>query len=107
MHGPTCMGHAVACTAANTLLDLSAQQDRISQVCAISIKLTSLVESCRDLKRVEDEGVNDAVGVVEIRRADDLNDLKGHFLGAGVWIRSFGNIVYLTLVPAIDGGSKP
>ena len=37
-----------------------------------------------------------AIGVVELDRIDDLDDLKCRFVEAGVFVRPFRNIVYLT-----------
>jgi adenosylmethionine-8-amino-7-oxononanoate aminotransferase len=37
-----------------------------------------------------------AIGAVELDRAPDRAALCRTFLEAGVWIRPFGNIVYLT-----------
>ena len=37
-----------------------------------------------------------AIGVVELSRIDDLNDLRARLVAEGVWVRPFGNIVYLT-----------
>ncbi|RME64080.1 MAG: aminotransferase class III-fold pyridoxal phosphate-dependent enzyme, partial [Alphaproteobacteria bacterium] len=43
-----------------------------------------------------------AIGVVELARIADLGDLRQRFLAAGVWVRPFGRIVYLT--PALTVG---
>ena len=45
---------------------------------------------------VKDVRVKGAIGVVELERIGDLNELKRRFLAEGVWIRPFRNIVYLT-----------
>ena len=41
-------------------------------------------------------GVKGAIGVVELDRIPDLDRLRRRFVEAGVWIRPFGRIVYLT-----------
>jgi adenosylmethionine-8-amino-7-oxononanoate aminotransferase len=46
--------------------------------------------------------VRGAIGVVELARIDNLNALKRRFVEAGVWVRPFRNIVYLT--PALTIG---
>ena len=51
---------------------------------------------CRDLPGVEDLRVKGAIGVVEFRRKPDVIGLRRKFIDEGVWIRPFGNIVYLT-----------
>ena len=51
MHGPTYMGNALACAAANASLDLFEREPRLAQVTAISAQLTAracgLPRSCR------------------------------------------------------------
>jgi adenosylmethionine---8-amino-7-oxononanoate aminotransferase len=37
-----------------------------------------------------------AIGVVELDRIDDREALKRRLVEAGVWVRPFGNVVYLT-----------
>ncbi|MGZ9106209.1 MAG: adenosylmethionine--8-amino-7-oxononanoate transaminase, partial [Rhodoplanes sp.] len=96
MHGPTYMGNALACAAANASLDLFEQEPRIDQVRAIEARLRAGLEPCRGLPRVRDVRVKGAIGVVELDRIDDLAALRSRFVGEGVYIRPFGRIVYLT-----------
>ncbi len=103
MHGPTYMGNALACAAANASLDLFAAEDRLAQVAAISEALSTGLAPCRHLPGVRDVRVKGAIGVVELADLGDVNELKRRFIAAGVWIRPFGNIVYLT--PALTIGS--
>jgi adenosylmethionine-8-amino-7-oxononanoate aminotransferase len=46
--------------------------------------------------------VRGAIGLVELDRIDDLNDLKRRLVEQGVWVRPFRNIVYLTPALTID-----
>jgi adenosylmethionine---8-amino-7-oxononanoate aminotransferase len=96
MHGPTYMGNALACAAANASLDLFEQEPRLDQVRAIEARLRAGLEPCRGLPRVRDVRVKGAIGVVELDRIDDLAALRSRFVGEGVYIRPFGRIVYLT-----------
>jgi adenosylmethionine-8-amino-7-oxononanoate aminotransferase len=96
MHGPTYMGNALACAAANTSLDLFEQEPRLDQVAAISAALESGLASCRNLPGVKDVRVRGAIGVVELERIGDLDAMRARFVEEGVFIRPFGNIVYLT-----------
>jgi len=96
MHGPTYMANALACAAANASLDLFAQQPRMAQVAALSKHLAEGLAPCRDLPGVRDVRVRGAIGVVELARLDDLDALKRRFVEAGVFIRPFGRVVYLT-----------
>jgi len=96
MHGPTYMGNALACAAANASLDLFETEPRLDQVSRISQRLRQGLEPCRDMPGVRDVRVLGAIGVVELDRIADLNGLKQRLIAAGVWVRPFRNIVYLT-----------
>ena len=45
---------------------------------------------------VKDVRVKGAIGVVELDRIENLDALRQRFIAEGVFIRPFGNIVYLT-----------
>jgi adenosylmethionine---8-amino-7-oxononanoate aminotransferase len=96
MHGPTFMANALACAAANASLDLFAQEPRLAQVANIERLLREGLEPCRKSPAVRDVRVIGAIGVVELERIEDLDDLRQRFIQKGVFIRPFGTIVYLT-----------
>jgi adenosylmethionine-8-amino-7-oxononanoate aminotransferase len=96
MHGPTFMANALACAAANASLDLFKREPRLFQVAKLSAMLKAGLEPCRELPVVKDVRVKGAIGVVELDRIEDLNALRQRFVAEGVFIRPFGNIVYLT-----------
>lgn len=96
MHGPTYMANPLACAAANASLDLFEREPRLEQVRAIEAALREGLEPCRDLPGVIDVRVKGAIGVVQLEKSRDLNVLKQQFVEQGVWIRPFGDIVYLT-----------
>jgi adenosylmethionine---8-amino-7-oxononanoate aminotransferase len=96
MHGPTFMGNALACAAANASLDLFEREPRLAQVKDISAALARGLAPCRDLPGVKDVRVLGAIGVVELERIVDLARLRARFVEEGVFIRPFGTTVYLT-----------
>jgi len=96
MHGPTYMGNALACAAANASLDLFEREDRLGQVAAIEAQLRDELEPCRTLPGVRDVRVLGAIGVVELDRIEDMNALKAALVAEGVWVRPFRTIIYLT-----------
>ena len=96
MHGPTFMANALACAAANASLDLFEQEPRLRQVADIAVALERGLAPCRGLPGVVDVRVKGAIGVVELDRIDDLDGLRARFVEAGVFVRPFGSIVYLT-----------
>jgi len=96
MHGPTFMANPLACAAANASLDLFAREDRLAQVAAIAALLEQELAACRVLPRVKDVRVVGAIGVVELDHIGDIAALRRRFVEEGVWIRPFGNVIYLT-----------
>jgi adenosylmethionine-8-amino-7-oxononanoate aminotransferase len=103
MHGPTFMGNALACAAANASLDLFETEPRLRQIADISAALMRGLAPCHGLPSVKDVRVQGAIGVVELDRIDDLDRLRARFVEEGVFIRPFGSIVYLT--PAFTIGA--
>ncbi|CAB3688896.1 MAG: adenosylmethionine--8-amino-7-oxononanoate transaminase [Achromobacter pulmonis] len=96
MHGPTFMGNAMACAAANASLDLFEAEPRLAQAQALSGALAAGLAPCRQLPWVRDVRVLGAIGVVELDGVRDREALKRRLVEAGVWVRPFGNVVYLT-----------
>src|SRR5215207_2615011 len=102
MHGPTYMGHALACAAANASLDLFETEPRLAQAADVSAMLAEGLEPCGGLPGVRDVRVRGAIGVVELAPGAQAAALRGAFLDEGVWVRPFGHIVYLTPAFTID-----
>jgi adenosylmethionine---8-amino-7-oxononanoate aminotransferase len=96
MHGPTFMGNALACAAANASLDLFEGEPRLQQVAQIARALERGLLPSRDLPGVKEVRVRGAIGVVELDRIDDLERMRARFIEEGVFVRPFGSIVYLT-----------
>jgi adenosylmethionine-8-amino-7-oxononanoate aminotransferase len=96
MHGPTFMANPLACAAANASLDLFEREPRLAQARAMEDALTQGLEPCRSLGDVVDVRTKGAIGVVQLARPPDRRLLTQAFIDAGVWVRPFGDIVYLT-----------
>jgi adenosylmethionine-8-amino-7-oxononanoate aminotransferase len=96
MHGPTYMGNALACAAANASLDLFEREPRLQQVADVSAGLLQGLGSCRNLPGVKDVRVTGAIGVVEMERIENVNALRARFVEEGVFVRPFGHVIYLT-----------
>ena len=103
-HGPTFMGNALACAAANASLDLFDREPRLRQVADIATALERGLAPCRNLPGVKDVRVKGAIGVVELNRIDDIEGMRARFVEEGVFVRPFGSIVYLT--PAFTTGAE-
>ena len=105
MHGPTYMGNALACAAANASLDLFEREPRLDTGRRRSRKpWRAILRRAGTCQGVKDVRVRGAIGVVELERIDDLDALRARFVEEGVFIRPFGNIVYLT--PAFTIGAE-
>lgn len=101
MHGPTFMGNALACAAANASLDLFEKIDYEKKVSAIEKFLKKELKKCLNLKGVKDVRVLGAIGVVEID--GDFNKmikLRKSFVELGVFLRPFSNCIYI--MPALN-----
>jgi len=102
MHGPTFSGNPLACAAANASLDLFASEPRLEQVAGIAARLADGLAPCRARTDVRDVRVKGAIGVVQLQRAPRLDALRQRFVRHGVWVRPFGDVVYLMPPFVID-----
>ena len=53
------------------------------------------LEPCRALDNIADVRVKGAIGVVQMVQSRHLGWLRRRFIEQGVWVRPFGDIVYL------------
>jgi adenosylmethionine-8-amino-7-oxononanoate aminotransferase len=102
MHGPTFMGNPLACAAANASLDLFENEPRIAQAQAIEKQLAEGLAGCADLPGVTDIRCMGAIGVVQLDAVPDLGAMRNRFADEGVWVRPFGDFVYLMPPLVID-----
>jgi adenosylmethionine-8-amino-7-oxononanoate aminotransferase len=96
MHGPTYMGNALACAAADASLDLFETGAWRADVARVSAALAEGLEPCRGAPGVVDVRVLGAIGVVEFDGPVAVGALCEAFAAEGAWIRPMGKVVYLT-----------
>jgi adenosylmethionine-8-amino-7-oxononanoate aminotransferase len=96
MHGPTYMANALACSAANASLDLFEREPRLAQVAEIAQGLKDGLAPCSKIAGIADVRVTAAVGVVQLKKLNDPKALQRACVEAGIWVRPFRDIVYLT-----------
>jgi adenosylmethionine-8-amino-7-oxononanoate aminotransferase len=95
MHGPTFMANPLACAAANASLDLFETEPRLEQVKALEAKLKAGLAPLRHAPGVMDVRALGAIGVIQFVAPVDSQALRARFVECGVWIRPFGDVVYL------------
>lgn len=95
MHGPTYMAYPLGCAAANASLDLFEGEPRLAQVSAIEAQLREELSACHSAHGVIDVRVKGAVGVVQMDRPVDATGLRKKFVEKGVWLKPFGDVIYL------------
>ncbi len=95
MHGPTFMANPLACAAANASIELLLASPWESRVQHIAESLEQGLAPCRALDSVKEVRVLGAIGVVERHKAVDISEVQGMFVHQGVWVRPFGNLVYV------------
>jgi adenosylmethionine-8-amino-7-oxononanoate aminotransferase len=104
MHGPTFMANALACAAANASLDLFEREPRLDQAAAVADGLEAGLGALRKVSGIKDVRVMGAIGVVELDRLADPKALQRACVEAGIWVRPFRDVVYLT--PSLTIGSE-
>ena len=85
----------LACAVAGASIELLLSSDWRSTVARIEQQLASGLESCRDFEQVADVRVLGAIGVVELKEPVDMRVMLHEFVGRGVWVRPFKNLVYV------------
>ena len=95
MHGPTFMGNPLACSVANASLKLLLEQDWQSRVSDIEKHMLKALAPCSSYSSVADVRVLGNIGVVEMKDTVIMAEIQKAFMALGVWIRPFGNIVYI------------
>ncbi|EPE2667887.1 adenosylmethionine--8-amino-7-oxononanoate transaminase [Vibrio parahaemolyticus] len=95
MHGPTFMGNPLACAVATASLELIEQGDWQQQTQQIEMLLSELLPKLEEYDLVKNTRWLGAIGVVETHRPVNMETIQALFVEHGVWIRPFGNLIYM------------
>lgn len=95
MHGPTFMANPLACRTALASINLLESMDWQANIHRIENHFKATLSSCAGYETVKQVRVLGAIGVVEMVRPVDMNQIVAKFVEAGVWVRPFGKLVYL------------
>ncbi|WP_257264560.1 adenosylmethionine--8-amino-7-oxononanoate transaminase [Endozoicomonas sp. ONNA2] len=95
MHGPTFMANPLACAAGNASLEILSRGAWRGQLTAIEQALREGLMPCADLPVVADVRVLGGIGVVELQEPVVVAAIQPLFVAEGVWVRPFGQLVYV------------
>jgi adenosylmethionine-8-amino-7-oxononanoate aminotransferase len=95
MHGPSYMANPLGCAAALAALDLFADGATVARAAAMEAEIAEGLAPCRDIAGVADVRAFGAMGAVQLASPRDFPWMKARFVERGVWLRPFGDIVYL------------
>lgn len=95
MHGPTFMANPLACTVASASLDLLEASDWRGNVQRIESHFKQHLSAASTIAGVKEVRVLGAIGVVELEQPVDMATITPLFVESGIWVRPFGQLVYL------------
>lgn len=95
MHGPTFMANPLACACAKASIEVLLSYDWQAKVKNIESLLSKGLKPLEKYPCVKETRALGACGVVELNRPVKTSEMQAFFVEQGVWLRPFGNIIYV------------
>lgn len=95
MHGPTFMGNALACSVACASFDLLMSYNLKEMIRNIENIIKYHFNYAKEYKNVNDVRVLGAIGVIEMKKNVNIEEIQKLFVEKGIWVRPFGKLIYI------------
>ncbi|RHW77143.1 adenosylmethionine--8-amino-7-oxononanoate transaminase [Colwellia sp. RSH04] len=95
MHGPTFMANPLACSVAVASIKLLLDNNWREQVSFIEQQFSEKLIPLAKNERVKATRVLGSIGAVECNQSVNVANIQKRFVELGVWIRPFGNLIYI------------